>query len=164
MHLPGGEISQAFAPVSSQIVVHLLNRMRDFNEWSQCVVLELLASYKPESQEETFNIMNLLEERLRHSNSAVVLAATKVFLNFTQDMPAVHQQVFSRLKAPMLTLMTAGVFEQASQCPFLALYHPPRVLKAQGINIVRLQAFICLKHIALLTQRVPDVFASEFKQ
>ena len=122
--------------LNQQIVVHLLNRMRDFNEWSQCVVLELLSRYKPSDQSETFNIMNLLEERLRHSNSAVVLACTKVFLNLTQDMPAVHQQVFSRLKAPMLTLMTAGVFEQA---------------------------FTCLKHIALLTQRSPDVFASDFK-
>eukprot|EP00962_Isochrysis_galbana_P026243 scaffold8122_cov62-Isochrysis_galbana.AAC.1 len=31
--------------------------------------------------------MNLLEERLKHSNSAVVLGATKVFLHLTQDMP-----------------------------------------------------------------------------
>ena len=36
--------------------------------------------------------MNLLEERLKHSNSAVVLATTKVFLNLTQDMPAVHRR------------------------------------------------------------------------
>mmetsp|Transcript_26283 Transcript_26283/g.84324 ORF Transcript_26283/g.84324 Transcript_26283/m.84324 type:complete len:531 (+) Transcript_26283:852-2444(+) len=80
--------------------------------------------------------MNLLEERLRHSNSAVVLAATKVFLELTQDMPQVHAQVYARLKAPMMTLIAGGVFEQG---------------------------FICLKHIALLTTRVPDVFAAEYK-
>ena len=80
--------------------------------------------------------MNLLEERLKHSNSAVVLAATKVFLNLTQDMPEVHKQVYARLKAPMLTLIAGGVFEQ-------------------GFNV--------LKHITLLTQRAPEVFADDFK-
>ena len=113
-----------------------LNRMRDFNEWAQCIVLEVVARYKPDEQQETFDIMNLLEERLKHSNSAVVLAATKVFLNLTQDMPQVHAQVYTRLKAPMLTLMTGGIFEQG---------------------------FACLKHIALLTQRAPSVFSDDFK-
>ncbi len=122
--------------INKPIIHHLLNRIRDFNEWSQCVVMELVARYKPESADETFDVMNLLEERLKHSNSAVVLAAVKVFLNLTQDMPAVHSQVYTRLKAPMLTLMTGGNFEQG---------------------------FTCLKHICLLTSRAPDVFASDFK-
>ena len=99
-------------------------------------MLELVAKYKPDAQQETFDIMNLLEERLKHSNSAVVLATTKLFLNLTQDMPAVHSQVYQRLKAPMLTLMTGGGFEQG---------------------------FACLKHIALLTQRAPSVFSDDFK-
>ena len=58
--------------------------MKEFNEWSQCIVLEKVARYKPSAEQETFDIMNLLEERLRHSNSAVVLAATKVFLNLAR--------------------------------------------------------------------------------
>jgi hypothetical protein len=140
--------------INRPIIHHLLNRMKEFNEWSQCVVLELVseegrteqgeashalappvrrvpllrgsavhasngppsrstpvpnpatqqshqltplpflpqtqvARYKPESPQETFDVMNLLEERLKHSNSAVVLGATKVFLHLTQDMPQV---------------------------------------------------------------------------
>ena len=122
--------------INKLIIHHLLNRIKEFNEWSQCVVLDMVARYKPETQQETFDIMNLLEERLKHSNSAVVLAATKVFLNLTQDMKAVHAQVYARLKAPMLTLMTGGVFEQG---------------------------FVCLKHIALLTSRSPAVFSGDFK-
>jgi AP-4 complex subunit beta-1 len=35
--------------------VMLLKRLRDFNEWSQCLVLELLAeSFRPESDDEMF--------------------------------------------------------------------------------------------------------------
>jgi len=122
--------------INKPIIHHLLNRIKDFNEWSQCIILELVARYKPEEQNEIFDIMNLLEERLRHSNSAVVLAATKVFLNLTQDMPAVHSQVYARLKAPMLTLMAGGVFEQG---------------------------YVCLKHIVLLASRAPEIFADQFK-
>ena len=34
-----------------------------------------------------FNIMNLLEERLKHSCSAIVLGIIKVFMNFTKNKP-----------------------------------------------------------------------------
>lgn len=36
--------------VNQAIVHHLVNRLREVNEWGQCVVLELVAEYKPESQ------------------------------------------------------------------------------------------------------------------
>eukprot|EP00965_Chrysotila_dentata_P094746 3133252-Pleurochrysis_carterae.AAC.4 len=51
-------------------------------------------------------------------------------------MPAVHSQVYARLKAPMLTLMAGGVFEQG---------------------------YVCLKHIVLLASRAPEIFADQFK-
>lgn len=37
--------------------------------------------------------MNILDDRLAHSNSAVVMAAIKLFLHLTLAMPATHQQV-----------------------------------------------------------------------
>lgn len=57
---------------NSQIIKYLLNRLRDFHEWGQCTVLDLVAKYTPTDQNEMFDIMNLLEDRLKHSNSAVV--------------------------------------------------------------------------------------------
>lgn len=52
-----------------------------------------MAKYVPTEANETFDIMNLLEDRLQHANSAVVLATIKVFLNLTMSMADVHQQV-----------------------------------------------------------------------
>jgi AP-4 complex subunit beta-1 len=46
--------------INKLIIHHLLNRIKEFNEWSQCVVLDMVARYKPETQQETFDIMNLL--------------------------------------------------------------------------------------------------------
>lgn len=85
--------------INKQIIFHLLNRIRDFHEWGQCVVLELVARYVPETSDEMFDIMNLLEDRLKHANSAVVMGTVKVFLYFTQSMPQIHRGVFERIRS-----------------------------------------------------------------
>jgi vesicle coat complex subunit len=122
--------------VTRPVVHHLLNRIREFSEWSQCVVLGLVSRYDPEGEEdEIFDVMNLLEPLLKHSNSAVVLATTKIFLHLTESMPDVHVQVYERIKTPLLTMMSAGV------------------------EI----GFAVLHHIELLVQRVPHVFEHDYK-
>lgn len=70
-------------------------RIKEFNEWAQCLVLELVTKYVPSDSNEIFDIMNLLEDRLQHANDAVVLATIKVFLQSTLSMTDVHQQVHS---------------------------------------------------------------------
>lgn len=68
-------------------------RIKEFSEWAQCTVLELVAKYVPSDSNEIFDIMNLLEDRLQHANGAVVLATIKLFLQLTLSMTDVHQQV-----------------------------------------------------------------------
>jgi AP-4 complex subunit beta-1 len=38
--------------IDRPLVIHLLNRIKDFNEWGQSIILDLTAKYKPQSQEE----------------------------------------------------------------------------------------------------------------
>jgi hypothetical protein len=86
----------------------------------------------------------------------VVLAATKVFLHFTKELPEVHTSVVKRLKgttviclvdiplsllllvfsAPLLTLMTGGCVEMS---------------------------FVVLNHILLLVKRAPGIFDDQYK-
>ena len=56
-------------------------------------MLEFVRHYRPTGEQEVYDIMNVLDDRLSHSNSAVVMATVKVFLHFTLSMPATHQQV-----------------------------------------------------------------------
>lgn len=70
-------------------------RIKEFSEWAQCHVLELASKFLPSDNNEIFDIMNLLEDRLQHANGAVVLATIKVFLHLTMSMTDVHQQVYS---------------------------------------------------------------------
>ncbi|KAJ9546874.1 hypothetical protein OSB04_019417 [Centaurea solstitialis] len=87
------------ALISKPIIYYLLNRIKEFSEWAQCTVLELVSKYAPPDSNEIFDIMNLLEDRLQHANGAVVLATIKLFLQLTLSMTDVHQQVYERIKA-----------------------------------------------------------------
>ena len=130
------ELDGDTAMATKQNVYGLINRIKDFSEWSQVTILEVVALYSPADKTETFDIMNALEDRLQHSNSAVVLAAVKVFLRATLSMADVHQQVFERLKAPLLTLAAAGSAEPA---------------------------YAVWAHLHLLVTRAPPLFAADFK-
>ncbi|CAN1218677.1 Beta-adaptin-like protein A [Linum perenne] len=122
--------------ISKPFVYYLLNRLRQFNEWGQCLVLELVSKYVPSESNETFDIMNLLEDRLQHANGAVVLSTIKVFLQLTLSMADVHQEVYERIKAPLLTLVSSGSPEQS---------------------------YAVLSHLHLLVMRAPYIFASDYK-
>ena len=122
--------------MTKQLLFPLLNRLHDFNEWQKCLVINMVHKYTPASEEEMFNIMNLLEESLWGSNCAVILAATHLFLSLTQNLPQLHRQVYTRLKEPLLTITATAPMETA---------------------------FTCLCHLKLLISREPEVFADKYK-
>ncbi|KAI4376306.1 hypothetical protein MLD38_014086 [Melastoma candidum] len=124
------------ALLSKPVIYYLLNRIKEFSEWAQCIVLELVVKYIPTDTNEIFDIMNLLEDRLQHANGAVVLATIKVFLQLTLSMTDVHQQVYERIKAPLLTLVSSGSPEQS---------------------------YAVLGHLHLLVMRAPVLFSSDYK-
>lgn len=74
-------------------VIFSLCRFKEFSEWAQCLVLEVVSKYVPEDAQETHDMMDVLDDRLQHANSAVVLATIKVFLHLTMSMADVHQKV-----------------------------------------------------------------------
>ncbi|XP_052188596.1 beta-adaptin-like protein A [Diospyros lotus] len=122
--------------LSKPVIYYFLNRIKQFNEWAQCLVLELVAKYVPSDTNEIFDIMDLLEDRLQHANGAVVLATIKLFLQLTLSMTDVHQQVYERIKAPLLTLVSSGSPEQS---------------------------YAVLSHLHLLVMRAPMLFSSDYK-
>ncbi len=71
--------------IQRPLIIHLLNRIKEFNEWGQSIILDLTAKYNPQSEEEMFDIMNLLEDRFKHASSSVVLGAVKIFLHLTRN-------------------------------------------------------------------------------
>ncbi|RNF26889.1 putative beta-adaptin [Trypanosoma conorhini] len=123
--------------VTKPILYHLLNKLRGVPEWHQAQIINLVLRYTPGSEEEMFDIMNLLEERLQSHNSDLILSVCKVFFHLTQNYPAVHRQVFERLKLPLLSLISSGSNSEVS--------------------------YVVLCHIKLLVQREPRVFQDAYK-
>lgn len=73
--------------VNKRMVTYLMNRVNLYTDLSQSVIFDLVSKYNPDNEEEIFDIMNILDDRLRQSSSAVVLGCIKIFMNFTKDKP-----------------------------------------------------------------------------
>lgn len=102
---------------TQDIVITLLNRIKDFNEWGQSIILDLVAKFEPDTDDLKFDIMNLLEDRLKHASSSVLLGAVKVFINLTKDDKVLSKDVNERLAAPLITIMaSAGTTENYEIC------------------------------------------------
>eukprot|EP01097_Dermamoeba_algensis_P000796 TRINITY_DN1285_c0_g1_i1.p1 TRINITY_DN1285_c0_g1~~TRINITY_DN1285_c0_g1_i1.p1 ORF type:complete len:788 (+),score=179.45 TRINITY_DN1285_c0_g1_i1:96-2459(+) len=102
--------------VNKPIMVHLLSRLKEFNEWSQSFIISLMLRYQPSDEDEIIDLFNVLEEKIRHSNSAVVMEAVNVFLKFSELVPQLQEEVYLRLKAPLLTVFVSSGPEISHAC------------------------------------------------
>eukprot|EP00053_Salpingoeca_punica_P012973 m.116554 g.116554 ORF g.116554 m.116554 type:complete len:782 (+) comp16080_c1_seq1:112-2457(+) len=121
--------------MDKQIAYTLLNRLREYNEWAQSHIMSVLARYEPADENEVFDIMNILEERLKHANSGVVLGAANLFIRLTRDMPDIQDDVLHRLRVPLITLM-------ASSSPELS--------------------FTILQHLQVMLARSPKMLSKDY--
>ncbi|RIA85863.1 armadillo-type protein [Glomus cerebriforme] len=108
--------SEGGMTVDTNITHYLLQRLREFNEWHQCLVLDTLIRYKPSNEDENFDIMNLLDDQLKHHNSGVQLATIKIFIKLAEGIPEIQEDVYKRVKDPMLTLLSFGSPEIVYSC------------------------------------------------
>ena len=123
--------------INKKIITYLLNRIEDFNEWGQTIVLSLVPKYTPRSDEEAFAFMNVLDGVLRTPNSGVALATAKCFIHFTENLDdSIRRQAYMRLMSPLMTLMTGS-------CP--------------ETN------WAVLKHVASLVRRERGIFDEQYK-
>ncbi|CAG8472569.1 10611_t:CDS:10 [Cetraspora pellucida] len=129
--------SQGGMTINKKIALYLLQRIRDFNEWHQCLILNTLVKYKPSEEDEVYDIMNLLDDRLKHQNSGVQLATMKLFIHLTINIPEIHEDLYRRIREPMLTLLSLS---------------NPEI------------AYSCLEHLIVLVKSAPQLFQSDYKQ
>lgn len=127
--------------LTQNLVTHLLNRMIQFSEWGQCVILGLVCRYEVRSDDEMFDIMNMLEQILKQSSAASVVAAAKVMLRLTSSRGDMSTQVYERLKPVLLTLAATSSPELA----YTVLIHVQLMLKVDP-------------------EKGPIIWGSEFKQ
>ena len=94
--------------INEQIVVYLINRLNDFDEFGKSVILDVIHKYEPQSEEEMYGIMNNIATLLKGSSSAVILGTIKIFLKFFEYQTAIIEQVLEKIRGPLLTLLSQG--------------------------------------------------------
>lgn len=72
-------------PITSKIIVYLLNRFNEFSDYGKSVVVNLVSNYTPKSEEEKINIMNILDAKFRSTDSNLVISLVSLFLKFNQN-------------------------------------------------------------------------------
>ncbi|XP_022111995.1 AP-4 complex subunit beta-1-like [Acanthaster planci] len=93
--------------INQRIAHYLVNRLSEFTEWGQCCVLPLLLKYRPQTEEEMFDVMNVIDVFLKHTNSGVCMAAVRLMLHLARDLPDISQDVYKRLKGPLVNLLSS---------------------------------------------------------
>lgn len=107
-HSPAGGMA-----INRAIMLHLLNRIHEFNEFAKVQILELVPRYIPANDEEGFQIMNLLDPVLRTSDSGATMATIKAFLSLAEQIGDANmkRQIVERVKAPLVTQISSGAAE-----------------------------------------------------
>ncbi len=123
--------------INRAIMLHLLNRLSEFGEFGVVAILDLVPRYIPANEEEGYQIMNLLDPVLRTTNSGAFMSVIFAFLSLAQNVEGMREQIVSRVKAPLITMMTGGSYE---------------------LN------YCLLKHIDALIDLCPGIFDDEYKQ
>ena len=136
-HSPNGGMA-----INRAIMLHLLNRIHEFSEFSVVQVLDLVPRYIPANDEEAFQIMNLLDPVLGRYSPGAVIATIRAFWSMAeavggQETEAMKRQIVSRCKAPLVTLISSCSSELG---------------------------YSLLKHADALIEACPGVFDDEYRQ
>eukprot|EP00629_Pelagomonadales_sp_RCC1024_P014947 CAMPEP_0119291302 /NCGR_PEP_ID=MMETSP1329-20130426/42218_1 /TAXON_ID=114041 /ORGANISM="Genus nov. species nov., Strain RCC1024" /LENGTH=628 /DNA_ID=CAMNT_0007292131 /DNA_START=176 /DNA_END=2059 /DNA_ORIENTATION=+ len=89
----------------------LLAALNECTEWGQVTILDALAKYAPTEAADAERVIERVTPRLQHANSAVVLSAVKVCLEYMHAAldPASEfcAQLRKKLAPPLVTLVTS---------------------------------------------------------
>ena len=123
--------------VNATVLQKLLAALNECTEWGQVFILDALSKYIPGDSREAEGIIERVSPRLQHANSAVVMSAVKVILQY---MVMVTNQETARalsrkLAPPLVTLLNSE----------------PEV------------QYVALRNINLIVQKHPRILEHEIK-
>lgn len=100
--------------VTRTLAMHLFSRVSEFNPWAMCLVLQIALRHSP-TEDDLYDILNVLEDRLKLNNPTVIFAVLQAFLHLTDGLP-IREQVYGRLVGPLITVLSSAGPEEAWTC------------------------------------------------
>ena len=124
-----------------KIVNKLLAALHECSEWGQIFLLDALASYIPEDEEEAMSIVEKTIPRLQHVNSAVMLGAIKVILLNIEDCDEeLSKTVLNKMARALVTLATVD----SAELRYVALRNLRLIIqKVPNLLSKNIQVFFC---------------------
>ena len=123
--------------ISTSVLQKLLAALNECTEWGQVFILDSLSKYTPADAKEAEGIIERVTPRLQHANSAVVMSAVKVVLNYMNMITAEDtiRTLTRKLAPPLVTLLNS---EPETQ-------------------------YVALRNINLIVQKRPAILENEIK-
>ncbi|XP_029291106.1 AP-4 complex subunit beta-1 [Cottoperca gobio] len=126
--------------INKPITHHLLNRLKESDVWGQCEVLKILQRYRPQSEDELFDILSLLDASLVSPHPPVMAATLSLFLGLCSGLPAVSLAALERVRGPLL----AACGSVSREMRFTALCHIQLLLRSiPGLMGAHYKRFFC---------------------
>ncbi|KAM6925338.1 AP-4 complex subunit beta-1 [Xenentodon cancila] len=126
--------------INKPITHHLLNRLKECDIWGQCEVLRVLQRYRPQSEDELFDILSLLDASLVSPHPPVMAATLSLFLTLCSGLPAVSLAALERVCGPLLAACGSG----SRETRFTALCHIQLLLRSvPGLMGAHYKRFFC---------------------
>ncbi|KAK8790912.1 hypothetical protein WA158_005543 [Blastocystis sp. Blastoise] len=120
-----------------KLVIKLLAALNECSEWGQVYILDCLATYIPQDEDEAENIVEKTLPRLQHVNAAVILGAVKVILLNVEDISEeLAKTALNKMARALVTLAT-------DECPELR--------------------YVALRNLRLIVQKVPNLLSKNIQ-
>lgn len=94
--------------LNKKMIAYLLTRVEDFTPWGMVYVSKLMQKYSPKSEDEIFDLMNILDPYLAHNSATLSLNTLQLFLTMVKDMPHLQEEAFQRSLNVFLTIFSSG--------------------------------------------------------
>ncbi|XP_051914228.1 AP-4 complex subunit beta-1 isoform X2 [Hippocampus zosterae] len=126
--------------INKPIAHHLLNRLKDCDVWGQSEVLKFLQRYQPQSEDELFDILSMLDSSLVSPHPTVMASTLSLFLSLCWALPAVNLAALERVRVPLL----AACGSASREIRFTVLCHIQLLLRSvPGLMGAHYKRFFC---------------------
>ena len=124
--------------ITTSMLQKLTVALTECSEWGQVYILDALARYEPRDEREAEAVIERIQARMQHSNTAVVLSAIKVIMVYMEHITRQDsiRAMVRKMGPPLVTLLSNE--------------HP------------EIQ-YVSLRNINLIVQKRPDVLQTEIR-
>ena len=146
----------------SRLRRYVLKRLHRFDEWGMQFTLDVLMRGRPEKEEDIYSSLNSLDLCLKHANTSIVLSAIRVFLYYTAGLTDLRDDVFDRIKVPLLTALSSKSPEIAYSvvCHIEVILHQSPALFEDSISSLYCRysdpVYLKIKKLTVLTKLVTE--------